>query len=520
MESGPTCFGHAPGVEMPMAADTKDINKTPALELCKISKRFPGVRALKDVDMKLYKGEILGIAGENGAGKSTLIKVMGGVHQPDSGKILREGKPVKVPDTISGIDLGISIIYQELSLVPELSVAENLYLGAVPRLHGGFIDYETLYKNSREILHTLGLSINPKEKVGSLSISVQQLVEIGKALARNAEILVMDEPTSSLGREDAERLFDIMRKLRDRGCGIIFITHRLNELFSVADRITVLRDGEAVDSRETALWDMDELIFAMVNRRIDQFYPKRDLAIGEEILSVEGLYNGLVSNVSFKVRAGEILGIAGLVGSGRSELIKTLYGVYPIRGGSLKVRGKSCRLSSPTDAIRHGLALVPENRKVEGLILNDSIKENLVLSVLRRLTDFLFVKNRSINHVSKEAVKNFDIKTPSIAQRVVKLSGGNQQKVVFARSAETLPSVLLLDEPTRGVDVGSKIEIYNKIMDFAEAGAAIVMVSSDLPEVLGLADRVIVMKDGKMTAELNVSEADAQIIMDKATGGA
>lgn len=494
------------------------MESSPMLELKNISKSFPGVKALKDVNLSLHRSEILGLSGENGAGKSTLIKILGGVHQPDDGSIELDGSPVKIKDTHDGIDKGISIIYQELSLVPELSVAENLYLGAVPKKMG-CIDYKELYENSKKILDILGLTISPRTKVGGLSISVQQLVEIGKALARDAKILIMDEPTSSLGREDAERLFETMKNLREKEYGLIFISHRLEELFDVADRIAVLRDGEIVETRAAGEWDTDSLVFAMVNRKIDQFYPKREIHIGEEILRVENLENKLIRNVNFSVRAGEIVGIAGLMGSGRSELVKTIYGVHCVRKGGIKIKGTSCVITSPQSALRHGIALVPENRKAEGLVLESTVKENIVLSVLKQISKLRIVGKNVINGIADYAVKYFNIKTPSKNQTVVKLSGGNQQKIVFARIAEIEPRILLLDEPTRGIDIGSKVEIYNKIMDFAEKGTAIVLVSSELPEILGLADRILVMKEGTMVAEINTKDANPKIIMDYATGG-
>ena len=495
------------------------MNSTPMLELKGISKSFPGVNVLKSVNLTLNTSEILGLAGENGAGKSTLIKILGGVHQPDEGTIELYGKQEEIRNTHAAIEMGISIIYQELSLVPELSVAENLYLGALPKKRAGRIDYKTLYENSREILSILGLDISPETKVAGLGISIQQLVEIGKALARDAKILIMDEPTSSLGREDAERLFTTMKNLKEKGYGIIFISHRLNELFGVTDNITVLRDGEIIETRPTENWDMDSLVFAMVNRKIDQFYPKREVPIGEEVLAVENLENKLIHNINFSIRAGEIVGISGLMGSGRSELVKTLYGVYSVKRGHIKIDGKECCVDSPQSALKYGIALVPENRKAEGLVLESTVKENVVLSVLNKISRFAFISAAKINKIADYAVKYFEIRTPSRNQKVIKLSGGNQQKIVFARIAEIRPRILLLDEPTRGIDIGSKVEIYNKIMEFAEKGTAIIIVSSDLLEIMGLTDRVLVMKEGTIVAEVNTKEADSKIIMDYATGG-
>lgn len=495
------------------------MNSAAMMELKSVSKSFPGVKALKNVNLTLNSNEILGLAGENGAGKSTLIKILGGVHQPDEGTIELYGKQVEIRNTHAAIEMGISIIYQELSLVPELSVAENLYLGALPKKRAGRIDYKTLYENSREILNILGLDISPKTKVGNLGISIQQLVEIGKALARDAKILIMDEPTSSLGREDAERLSLTMKNLKEKGYGIIFITHRLNELFGVTDHIAVLRDGEIIETRPTKKWDMDSLVFAMVNRKIDQFYPKREVPIGEEVLTVSNLGNKLIHDISFSIRAGEIVGISGLMGSGRSELVKTIYGAYCLRKGNILIDGKECSIDSPKSALKYGIALVPENRKEEGLVLESTVKENIVMSVLRKISKLTIISVKTINKITDHAVKSFGIRTPSGNQKVIKLSGGNQQKIVFARIAEVRPRILLLDEPTRGIDIGSKVEIYNNIMDFAEKGTAIIIVSSDILEILGLTDRVLVMKEGTVVAQVNTKEADSKIIMDYATGG-
>lgn len=490
----------------------------PRLELKGISKGFPGVKALKNVNFTLNQGEILGLAGENGAGKSTMIKILGGVYQPDQGTISLDGEPVTVPNTNAGISMGVSIIYQELSLVPELSVAENLYLGALPHT-GGKINYEVLYENSRQILSLLGLSVNPKEKVGGLSISLQQLVEIGKALARDAKILVMDEPTSSLGKEDTHRLFDTMRSLRAKGYGILFISHRLEELFEVTDRIAVLRDGEMVETRATKDWTVDDLVFAMVNRKINQLYPKRPLALGETVFETENLENRLIQNISFSLKAGEILGVAGLIGSGKTELLKTIYGAYPARKGRMRLLGKPFAPRSPKDALAGGVVLIPENRKLEGLVLSDTVKENVVLSIFKKISSFGCIKKARINKIAVRAIDDFEIKTPSKNQLVLRLSGGNQQKILFARGSENRPRLLLLDEPTRGIDIGSKVEIYQKIMNFAENGTAIILVSSELTELLGLSDRILVMREGTMTADLKAAEADSNIIMQYAAGG-
>lgn len=491
---------------------------TPILELKGISKSFPGVKALKNVDFTLCSNEIVGLSGENGAGKSTLIKILGGVYQPDEGTIELNGKQIKIPNTNAAINMGISIIYQELSLVPELSVAENLYLGSIPN-RAGKIDYKMLFKKSETILKTLGLDLDPRTKVGTLSISTRQLVEIGKALARDAKILIMDEPTSSLGKEDVEKLFATITNLKNKGYGIIFISHRMEELFQITDRITVMRDGEIVETRVTSDWTMDSLVFSMVNRRIEQFFPKKAAAIGEQVLAIEDVENRLIRNINLTLKAGEVVGIAGLVGSGRSDLLKTICGVYPVRKGRLLVSGKECRIRSPQEALKSGIAFVPENRKEEGLILESTVKENIVLSVFKKLSYNGIVRDGLINRCADSAIDGFQIKTPSRAQKVVKLSGGNQQKIILSRASETDPKILLLDEPTRGIDIGTKVEIYNKIMDFAEKGTAILLVSSDMSEILELTDRVYVMREGKMVAELESKNTDSKEIMDYSTGG-
>lgn len=491
----------------------------PLLELKKISKGFPGVQALSRVDFMLRPGEIAGLCGENGAGKSTLIKILGGVHQPDSGTIEIMGRETVFEDARRAIATGISIIYQELSLVPGLSVAENIYMGKLP-IKCGVIDFKKLYKDAERVLALLGQqNIKPKQKVSELSISSRQLVEIAKALARDAKILIMDEPTSSLGTQDSQKLFETMRKLRQEGYGIIFVSHRLDELLEVCDRISVLRDGYMVSTGDVGEWTQEELVLAMVNRKIEQLYPKRSIAAGRERLTVQGLENQYIKNVSFTLHSGEILGIAGLVGSGRTELLKMLYGVDPACGGTVTVDGCRMQIDSPQRAMEAGFAFVPEDRRAEALIMESSVEENVILSVLRKISNFRVVGKAAASSVADCAIKYFNIKTPSRNQKVMNLSGGNQQKTVFARIAERQPKILLLDEPIRGVDIGSKVEIYNRIMDFAENGAAILLASSELTEIIGLSDRILVMNRGSMVAQLETAKTDSKQIMDYAAGG-
>lgn len=489
------------------------------LELNNIFKSFPGVQALNNVSLTLQAGEVLGICGENGAGKSTLIKILGGVHEPDSGSIRLFGNKVSILDSRVALNLGISTIFQELSLMPCLSVAENIFLGALPHNKFGIIERKKLYAQSKEILETLGLGTSPNVKVSSLGISIKQLIEIGKSLSRNTRILIMDEPTSSLGKDDVKRLFKIIKTLKNEGIGIIYISHHLNEIFEIADNVSVLRDGKLIETRKITNWNTDSLVYAMVNRKLENLYPKRKISIGNPILEVKGVSNKYVEYINFTIRKGEIVAIAGIVGSGRTEILKTLYGVYNPTSGKIKLNGKYTKINSPADAMINGIVYVPENRKEEGLLLEGTVSDNIVLSALSKVSSYGIVNKWKKGQISLNAVKMNNIKTSSIGQKVLNLSGGNQQKVILSRALEVKPQIFLLDEPTKGIDVGSKTEIYEQIMRYAENGNAVLFVSSDLPEILGIADRVLVVKEREIVADLPIDKADQETIMKFATGG-
>lgn len=495
------------------------MEKTPVVELKNICKKFPGVQALKNIDFTLYAGEIVALCGENGAGKSTLIKILSGVYQPDDGTIFVAGEPVVIGNTRVAFNLGISVIYQELTLVPSQSIAENLFMGQLPHRYG-IVDYDELYKRSSEILLRLGLQVSPAAKVAELSVGCQQLVQVGKALLRDARILIMDEPTAALDREDVKRLFATIRKLQTIGYSIIYITHQLDEIFEIADRIAVLRDGEFVAQKDIGEWNLNSLVYAMVNRSLQQFYPKKKVRIGEVVLSVDHISNQFVHEVSFEARAGEIVAIYGILGAGRTKLIKTLYGVYPLTKGSIKLFDRNVCITSPRDALQHDIVLVPQNRKEEGLILENNIQDNVILSSLKKLSKWGLLNRHKEKEFAERAVIRQHIQPTSIWQKVVNLSGGNQQKVVFSRIAECWPRIFLLDEPTRGIDVAGKVELYKTVMNNVENGATVILNSSDLSEVFGIADRVIVMREGTVVADILVEEANHNLIVDYACGGA
>ena len=489
------------------------------LELRGIEKSFPGVKALSNASMKLYAGEVVGLCGENGAGKSTLIKIISGLYQADAGEIYVEGKNVDIPDTQTAMDLGISVIYQELSLVNEMNIAENLFLGHLP-VSQGRIDYKKLYADAEKVMKTLGMDFDVKEaRIGDLNISNQQLIEIGKAIARNAKILIMDEPTSSLDDDATQRLFGLIDQFRRDGYGIIYISHHMDELFRIADRIIVLRDGKIIDDRKTEDWDVDQLVFAMVNRTLGDTYPKRKNVPGEVILSLEDVSSEGVRHVNMQLRKGEILGIAGIVGAGRSELLKTIYGVFPVRSGVMKLHGKEVKIRNPWEALEHNVAMLFEDRRHEGLILDASVKENIMLPHYARISKKGLVELKKKREIAEEGMKEYAIKSPSIEHPVGKLSGGNQQKVLFKRITYGDPDIYLLDEPTRGIDVSVKKEMYQKIVDLAEAGNAVMLVTSELPEILGLADRVLVMRHHTIVGEVTGSDITQENIMRYATGG-
>lgn len=481
----------------------------PILELDNIAKAFPGVKALDGVHFEMLPGEVHALLGENGAGKSTLIKIVSGVHKPDSGTIRIDGQDVSFSDPRDAQKRGVATIYQELSLYPELTVAENIFIGHAPRNRLGMVDWGTMYRRAREILASLNIhDIDVKRKVGTLTVGNRQRVEIAKALSLNARILIMDEPTAALTEADVVRLFDIVRLLRDRQVGIVYITHRLNEVFELADRVTVLRDGKYVDTKPISETNEDALINMMVGRTIDQLFPKLEANIGEPVLEVRNLTRRPnPRGVSLTIRAGEIVGLAGLVGSGRSELAQVIFGINPAESGEILMDGKPVQIKHPGHAMKLGIAYVPEDRGTQGLIRQMRIRENVSLAVLRSFTSGMFINRGGERGLAEKTVSDLNIRAYSVEQVVNKLSGGNQQKVVVGKWLASRPRVLIMDEPTRGIDVGAKAEIHRMMSELAQQGLAILMISSELPEIMGMSDRIIVMREGRAVAEFTRAEA-------------
>ena len=498
------------------------------LEMRSITKEFPGVKALDNVNLDLHEGEFHSLVGENGAGKSTLMKVLSGVYPYGtySGDILVKGEVRQFQTIRQAEEAGIAIIFQELSLVKELTVAENIFLGREPARFG-VINWAEVYQKSSKLLKDLNLPLNPRTVVGNLGIGQQQLVEIAKALAQNAKILVLDEPTAALTESEVETLFTILRDLKKRGVGMIYISHKLDEVFLMSDRITVLRDGQTVGTESAAALDKNKVIALMVGREVGDIFPEITHDFGETALEVNNLTvyaadaadKKLVNDVSLKVRKGEVLGIAGLMGAGRSELLMSIFGAWLGKtSGEVFVEGEKTTINSPSDAIDQGIGFVTEDRKRFGLVLEQTILDNSTLAALKRISGN-FITHRSRETIAtREAMKSLHVKANSPLTIAGTLSGGNQQKVVLGKWLLTKPKVLFLDEPTRGIDVGAKQEIYSEINKLAAGGLAIVMVSSELPEVLGLSDRILVLHEGRLTGEFTKAEATPEKVMMAATG--
>jgi ribose transport system ATP-binding protein len=491
------------------------------LQMQGISKSFPGVQALTEVDFSVASGEIHALVGENGAGKSTLMKILTGALGKDEGQIKLRGQAVDINNPADAQRLGISMIHQELSLIPHLTVGQNIFLGREPRTRlSAIIDWKSLYSQAQVLLDQLNLKVDARESVQDLSIAERQMVEVAKALSFKADLIAMDEPTSSLTDKETEILFEVMRSFRKRGLSIIFISHRLEEVFEISDRVTVLRDGETIDTKPTAELDDDQVVRMMVGRQLGELYPKDDVEHGAVVLEAKGLEDSAeLRSVNLELRSGEILGIAGLAGAGRTALAETLFGVRPSTRGQVKVGGRSVKLKHPGQAIRQGMGFVPEDRKLQGLFLNMAVRENLVVSALPEISRFSFINFRRADKMARDFVDKLKIRTPSLKQLVRNLSGGNQQKVIIARWLTLNPHILILDEPTRGIDVATKAEIHALMNDLAKQGVAVMVVSSDLPEVLGVSDRILVMRSGKVTAEFSRQEATQDNIMHAATTG-
>mgnify|MGYP001169758992 FL=1 len=492
----------------------------PFLEVQKITKRFPGVVALSGVDLQVYPAEILALIGENGAGKSTLMKILAGVQAADDGELLVEGKAVRFSGVQDAQKSGIALIHQELNLAENLTVAANMFLGREPEKFG-WIDQGVIQRESKRVLEMVGLEVSPETLLSELTLGKQQLVEIAKALSTDAKVIIMDEPTSSLSLRESERLFEVIHDLREKGVSVIYISHRLGEVKALADRVVVFRDGENAGILERNEVDHDAMVRRLVGRDVSQFYQRTEHDLGEVVLSVRGLRSveHRENELNFEVRAGEVVGVAGLVGAGRSEMLAALFGARPALGGDVSVAGQSGLPQSPRESLSRGLALVPEDRKGQGLILDMAVKENISLASLRRDSKGPFLNTSKEEELVAEMTSALSVKTPGSWQLARFLSGGNQQKIVLAKWLALKPKVLLLDEPTRGIDIGAKEEIYLLMEKFAREGMAVLFVSSEMEEIMGMADRTLVMHEGRITGELAREDFSEEAIMELATGG-
>lgn len=490
-------------------------NQDLILQMRHISKQFPGVKALDNVDFSVRAGTVHALVGENGAGKSTLMKIIGGIYSADANsEIIFKGNPISNYTPREAIDMGIAIIHQELSPILDMNIAENIFLGQ-ETTRFGFVEKKKLEKQASELLHRVGVDYNPEMKMRELTVSEMQMVEITKCIFRNATLIIMDEPTSSLMDTEIEHLFEQIQKLKEQGVGIIYISHKMDEIFRIADEITVMRDGQKVSSGKADEYNMETIITQMVGRKIDSVFPKADIELGDTIMEVKGFTgpNGKFRDVSFSLREGEVLGLTGLVGAGRTELVRAIFGLDPKKEGELYIRQKKVNVKSPQDALRYGIAMLSEDRRLFGLILCRSIRENMTLSSLNNMTNGLFLDNKKEDEKVEDMISMLDIKIVSVDNTVSSLSGGNQQKVVLAKWLLRDVDILILDEPTRGIDVGAKHEIYTIIGDMVRAGKSIVIISSEMPEIMGLCDRVLVMSNGEITGEMDREHFDNEEIM-------
>lgn len=482
------------------------------IELKDIHKSFYGVEVLHGVNFVLRSGTVHALMGENGAGKSTLMKVIAGVHDADSGQILLDGKEVTIPSPARARELGIAMIHQELATEPEMSVAENIYLGREPGRFG-MVDYHQLYRQTGELLNKLGISINPRSKMKQLRVADQQMVEIAKAISQNARVVIMDEPTSSITDKEVENLFEMIRALKASGVGIIYISHKMDEIFRICDEMTILRDGTYIDTFKAAEVDENTLIKSMVGRDLGVQFPKIEVPIGETILEVQHLTRaGQYEDISFKLHKGEILSFAGLVGAGRTELMHSIFGITKPDSGKILLNGEEVNFKSPREAIQHGIAYVTEDRKGEGLVLPMSVEKNITIASLQSFVKNGFLQKKKEAEVVKEEVASLGIKVAKPSLSVKSLSGGNQQKVVLAKWMIASPNILIFDEPTRGIDVGAKAEIYKIMCDYVSKGNAILMVSSEMPEAMGMSDRMIILSNHRCSGELSRNEFNQEAI--------
>jgi len=489
------------------------------LEVTGVTKRFPGVTALDNVRLSVHRGEVLALMGENGAGKSTLMKIIAGIHQPDSGELRLRGEPLVMDNPLAAQLAGIAMIHQELNLMPHMSIAENIWIGREPLTPWHLVDHGAMHRATAQLLERLRISLSPDDLVGELSIAARQMVEIAKAVSYDSDILIMDEPTSAITEKEVAHLFSIIQDLKAQGKAIVYITHKMDEVFAIADQVAVFRDGCFIGQYPAHSLDGDQLITLMVGRELTQLFPQRTQPLGPVRLAAQNLgLAGVFEGVSFELHAGEVLGIAGLMGAGRTNIAETLFGITPATQGEIFVDGKAVRMSDPGQAIHLGLALLTEDRKLTGLFPCLSVLENMQVAVLPHHVGHGFVHEKTLGLLCEDMCKRLRVKTPSLDQCIDSLSGGNQQKALLARWLMTNPRVLILDEPTRGVDVGAKAEIYRLIAQLADEGLAVIMISSELPEVLGMSDRVLVMHEGHMTGILDRADATQERIMHLASG--
>ncbi|WP_457580235.1 sugar ABC transporter ATP-binding protein [Ensifer canadensis] len=483
-----------------------------------IRKEFPGVVALDDVSFRLRRGTVHALMGENGAGKSTLMKILAGIYTPDKGEVRLKGADIRLKSPLDALENGIAMIHQELNLMPFMTVAENIWIRREPKNRFGFVDHGEMRRITARLFDRLNIKLDPEIEVRHLSVANRQMVEIAKAVSYESDVLIMDEPTSALTEREVAHLFEIIRDLRSQGIGIVYITHKMNELFEIADEFSVFRDGKYIGTHASSDVTRDDIIRMMVGREITQMFPKEEVPIGDVMLSVKNLtLDGVFRDVSFDVRAGEILGIAGLVGSGRSNVAETLFGVTPASSGTIAIDGKTVSIDSPNTAIRNRMAFLTEDRKDTGCLLILDVLENMQIAVLQdRFVKGGFVAEKDITAACEEMSRKLRVKTPNLQERIENLSGGNQQKVLIGRWLLTNPRILILDEPTRGIDVGAKAEIHRLVTELARNGVAVIMISSEMPEVLGMSDRIMVMHEGRVTGILDRAEATQIKVMELA----
>ncbi len=479
-----------------------------------ISKSFPGVKALDNVQLHVEKGKVHAVMGENGAGKTTLMKILIGMYTPDTGQIVYKGKPIAFSSVHDALKAGFSMIHQELLPFPELSVAENIFMGNEPvTALPGWINHKKRNKDAQLLVDQLGLQINVLRRMKTLSIAEMQMVEIAKALSNKAEVIIMDEPTSALSDRETARLFDMIRDLKQQGIAVIYISHKMDEISKVADTISVMRDGRYIATHPAGAISREDLISLIVGRELNTIFEKRNSVPGEVALSVKGLTGARFREIDFYVRSGEVLGIAGLMGAGRTEIVNAVFGLEKVYKGTIEVKGKPVTIRSPKDAIQRGIGLITEDRKSTGLVLSGTVKHNITLAALKSCCRGPFIEMQRERSIAAQQIRRFAIKTPSVNQVVNFLSGGNQQKIVLAKVLLNDPDVIILDEPTRGIDIGAKTEIYRLMNELAAKGKAIIMISSELPEILGMSDRILVVHDGSIKTELTGAEATQEKIM-------